>query len=486
MTVKWLPSYAPVDEEFGNVSLLLHGDGTIIDSSSNVQSVTVVGDAQISTAQSKFGGSSIAFDGSGDNLTVPDNGSFTMGTADFTVECWVRLANTSHIGAFITTAEPTDFQGFFLGHVNGTLYFLADGDGPFTWDVSLVGGSIAANSWTHIAGVRFGNTFTSYVNGVQVATTTSSISLANSNNILHVGGRSIENQYFNGYIEDLRITKGVARYTQNFTPPTAPFPDLSPSGRITIEDNSLDVDARQYIINVEEQDGQSLEIGVRTAINDFVVGCKSDGIWDAIKASCILAGARTLDGALVPLVGGAPTKNGTEGGWNYNRETGLQGNGTDNYLDSNRANNADPPDSAHVSVRVSSQGSGAFIVSGDSVSQGRNAIDDTGFTARFSCRSFATYSQPGTRIFANTLAAVSRSTDSSFVVRTNNSTITQNTSSNTPDSFNTLIFARRNSGVIDNFGNPRLAFYSIGESLDLAALDTRVSNLITAIGAAIP
>jgi len=225
MTVKWLPSYAPVDEEFGNVSLLLHGDGTIIDSSSNVQSVTVVGDAQISTAQSKFGGSSIAFDGSGDNLTVPDNGSFTMGTADFTVECWVRLANTSHIGAFITTAEPTDFQGFFLGHVNGTLYFLANATGASSWDVTLAAGSIAVNSWTHVAGVRFGNTFASYVNGVQVATTTSSISLANSNNILHVGRRQNVNQYLNGYIDDLRITKGVARYTANFTPPTAPFPD---------------------------------------------------------------------------------------------------------------------------------------------------------------------------------------------------------------------------------------------------------------------
>jgi hypothetical protein len=224
--------YIPVDPDFANVSLLLHGDGTngsttITDNSPSPNTVTAVGNAQISTAQSKFGGSSIAFDGNGDNLTVPGNGSFTMGTADFTVECWVRLNNASHTGVFVTTAQPLDYDGFFCGHVNGILYFLADSTGSAPWDVSLTAGSIAVNSWTHIAGVRFGNTFTSYVNGVQVATTTSSLSLANSNNILHVGGRATLDQYLNGYIDDLRITKGVARYTANFTPPTAPFPDIA-------------------------------------------------------------------------------------------------------------------------------------------------------------------------------------------------------------------------------------------------------------------
>jgi hypothetical protein len=68
-----------------------------------------------------------------------------------------------------------------------------------------------------------------------------------------------------------------------------------------------DPDAGAYIAAVEAADGQLLEFGVGKAINDFVVGCKQDKIWDAIKASCILAGARTLTGALTPLVGTAPT-----------------------------------------------------------------------------------------------------------------------------------------------------------------------------------
>jgi len=84
----------------------------------------------------------------------------------------------------------------------------------------------------------------------------------------------------------------------------------------------FDADASTYIEAVEVADGQALETGVRYAINDFVIGCKQDGIWDAIKASCIMAGARTLDGALVPLVGTAPTNYNFVAG-DYNRELSL-------------------------------------------------------------------------------------------------------------------------------------------------------------------
>jgi hypothetical protein len=110
MTVKWLSSYAPVDEEFGNVSLLLHGDGTngsttIVDSSSSPKAVTAVGDAQISTAQSKFGGSSIAFDGTGDYLSISSNTALDLGST-WTIEFFVYL-NTLGGGddrnAFVST-----------------------------------------------------------------------------------------------------------------------------------------------------------------------------------------------------------------------------------------------------------------------------------------------------------------------------------------------------------------------------------------------
>jgi hypothetical protein len=97
---------------------------------------------------------------------------------------------------------------------------------------------------------------------------------------------------------------------------------------------AFDADAQAYITAVETADRQALEAGVRTAINDFVVGCKADGIWDAIKASCIMAGARTLTGALVPLKGTAPTNYNFVPG-DYNRKTGLVGDGSSKNLNSN-------------------------------------------------------------------------------------------------------------------------------------------------------
>jgi hypothetical protein len=251
-----------------------------------------------------------------------------------------------------------------------------------------------------------------------------------------------------------------------------------------------DPDVLAYIAAVQAADETAspgigaLEIGTVKAIDDFVTGCKSDGIWSAIKASCILAGARTLAGALVPLVGTAPTNVGPFVSGDYNRKTGLVGDGTSKYLNSNRANNADPQNNNHIAARVSNQSIGSIMVSGDNLSTGRNYIDDTGINGRFDCRTFGVISV--SRINANTLAGVSRSSSASFNYRLNGSTIPKSTTSNLPDSVNTFIYARSSGGVIQTFSSARLAFYSIGESLNLALLDARVTDLINAFAAAIP
>ena len=248
-----------------------------------------------------------------------------------------------------------------------------------------------------------------------------------------------------------------------------------------------DADAIAYVSAVETADGQPLEFGVAKAINDFVVGCKLDGIWSAIKASCILAGARTLNGALIPLAGTAPTNVNFVSG-DYNRKTGLVGDGSSKYLNSNRNNNADPQNSRHISI---------FLQTVDSLAGGRQYLGSQDLTggsvvgrSGITTNLFSGLSNASGTAFANRGAhsgfvGIRRSTSSEITLRSNGSEQTNSATSETPRNEELLVYARPGSPV-GNYTNARLAFYSIGESLDLAKLDTRVSALITAIGAAIP
>ena len=254
---------------------------------------------------------------------------------------------------------------------------------------------------------------------------------------------------------------------------------------------TYDTDAQAYITAVEAADGQALETGVRDAINAFVVGCKADGIWAAIKASCIMAGARTLAGALVPLVGTAPTRVGTEGGWNYNRKTGLQGNGTNNYLDTNRNNNADPQNSHHIAVRAELQSlSNQILIGARSAANGIGGkllgVITSSPAFRSSPSTDALQSSGSVTTGTPTLFGLSRSLSTEYVARVSGGSSTVSSTSTTPASANLFVFAQSTAGSPTVLSNARLAFYSIGESLDLALLDARVTTLINAYAAAIP
>ena len=241
----------------------------------------------------------------------------------------------------------------------------------------------------------------------------------------------------------------------------------------------MDPDAAAYITAVETADGQALEEKVKIAIDNFVLGCKADGIWNAIKASCILAGARTLTGALVPLKGTAPTNYNFVSG-DYNRETGLIGNGSTKYLDSNRNNNADPQDNVHQSVYASSLPTSGISLIGAGVTEaGSTHINSTSARNRSSSSSGAL--SPTTGFYGHT-----RNTSSAFTLRINSVDSTLNIASQASYSNAVTVFARSSDSGVTLYSNPRLAFYSIGESLDLARLDARVTDLINAIGVAIP
>lgn len=255
----------------------------------------------------------------------------------------------------------------------------------------------------------------------------------------------------------------------------------------------LDPDAQAYINAVEFADGQALEQGVKNAINSFVVGCKLDAIWNAIKASCILAGARTLNGALVPLKGTTPNNVDFVSG-DYNRKTGLKGNGSSKYIDSNRNNNADPQNSHHLAVNLSENngvsGLAEGLIGAGTTANGASQIGLSATSPQIFTRSRSN------NAFFNLnggdsvgLFGINRGNSSNYIFRLSGSNVTVTQSSQSPANSNNFIFARNNSvdgtSIPSIYSDVRITFYSIGESLNLALLDARVTTLINAYNSVI-
>jgi len=256
-------------------------------------------------------------------------------------------------------------------------------------------------------------------------------------------------------------------------------------GKVTLRQTwqPMDPDAAAYITAVEAADGLPLEEKVKIAIDNFVLGCKADGIWSAIKASCILAGARTLAGALVPLVGTAPTNvGGLFVSGDYNRKTGMVGNGSTKYLNSNRAVNADLQNNKHLSIYTSTAINGTLLGSGQAASS-FSSLETSGIY-------LASAASPRGSVPVGALGFIgaSRNEAASFTARVQKaSQIVAATSAAATASVSYPVYAFSSvGGLISGYSNSRLAFYSIGESLDLAKLDARVTDLINAFEAAIP
>jgi hypothetical protein len=239
-----------------------------------------------------------------------------------------------------------------------------------------------------------------------------------------------------------------------------------------------------------------LEVGVRDAYDVFIrdsidvgdLGTSGGVLSQAnsiIKAAPIMAGAQTLQGALVPLVGAAPTNvGGLFVAGDYNRKTGLVGDGSSKGLDSNRANNADPQDSNHNAVFISTLGNSGTTYIGSGADEFNNNMARTGGNPNnMSTRSRSVNTPVVGGGIVTGFVGTSRSASGSYGFRFGGSTATVSASSNAPSSNGVSVFY--NSGTNSAYSNARLAFYSIGESLDLALLDARVTALINAFDAAI-
>jgi titin len=218
------------DPLFSSVALLLRMDGTgstFVDSSSSPKTITAVGAATQSSAQSKFGGKSLALNGSDANLSLPSAG-FTL-AGDFVIEGWLYFNSVSTYATIAETRSSPSYSDFICGvyNVGGALrpdFVTAGGGGA-----RLTGSSTAVplNSWAYIAFVRSAGVLSVYVNGTRDATQINYSSTITPQSSTMLIGRNVDGDFVNGFIDEFRITVGNNRsYTgASITVPTAAFAD---------------------------------------------------------------------------------------------------------------------------------------------------------------------------------------------------------------------------------------------------------------------
>lgn len=212
-TADFTPPSAPPTAITNTRYLLNFTNAGIFDGSMSSTNVETVGNAQISTSVYKYGSGSLSFDGTGDWLLVPHSPNHQLTTGAFTIEFWLYL---NAIGAARgLVSKGTSTTGWQVGLTSANAVQFIGGD-TITSSQTLV-----ANTWYHIAVVREGtgtNQTKIYINGANdgVATVTTYF---NQTDPMYVGANRVAGEALNGYIDDLRITKGVARYTANFIPP---------------------------------------------------------------------------------------------------------------------------------------------------------------------------------------------------------------------------------------------------------------------------
>lgn len=216
------------DPDFASVVALLHFDGT--NGSTTFADVrgltwTANGNAQLSTTNPRFGTACLLLDGSGDFALTSTPSGFEFGTGDFTVEAWIRPANVSAFQDIFSNRSPAGGGMTFRITDSGFLDYFP-GNAP----IRLVGSTaLTANVYTHVAVSRASGTTRLFIGGALDGSLSDSFNYAMSNgqSTDTAIGRSqlTASQFFDGRIDEMRVTKGVGRYTASFTPPTSPFPD---------------------------------------------------------------------------------------------------------------------------------------------------------------------------------------------------------------------------------------------------------------------
>lgn len=233
------------------VSLLHFNDGAK-DETGRVWMST--GGARISTAQSKYGGNSLYLNGTSQYLTTVNTSDFDFGSGDFTVDWW-EYRTSATLGQTVfnrNVSAGNAHSPFKIGHSEQTgviNVWMSSNAANLTYDIANAKsmGTAILNHWVHYAVVRSGNTFFTFQNGILISTWTSSLSIAVLDTAPSIGGNG--QYYFGGYIDEFRISKGIARWTSDFDPESPP---QTPTGhgllRITMNDSS----EREYRLSTTE------------------------------------------------------------------------------------------------------------------------------------------------------------------------------------------------------------------------------------------
>jgi hypothetical protein len=217
-TADFTPPTSPVTA-VANTSLLLNFTNSNIYDETGKVVLETVGDAKVSTSVVKYGGGSMVFDGSGDYLLSPSDPIYDF-PANFTIEMWLNLANVASDWQTIISRAYTVAGGWRLyktTSANELRWYVGS-----SLVVTTTQGHLSNNTWAHVAVVRNNGVATVYINGVSRGSASNATNLTPGNYAIEIGGGVQGGSYpMTGYISDLRITNGRARYTANFTPPTA-------------------------------------------------------------------------------------------------------------------------------------------------------------------------------------------------------------------------------------------------------------------------
>jgi hypothetical protein len=218
-TSTFTPPTTPLTAISGTSLLLNFTNAGMYDAAAK-NNMTSVGSAQASTTQAKWSPTSLKLSGGTDALTMPSSSNFNFGSDDFTIEAWIYVSSYVSNSAVISKGAFGPFLIFIGSSSEIAFYSSTNGSSWAVTDLRFATAP-ATNTWHYIAVTRSGTTVRTFFNGTLANSTTLTGAVVSNATDISVGRYSSS---FNGYIQDLRVTKGVARYTATFTPPTAALP----------------------------------------------------------------------------------------------------------------------------------------------------------------------------------------------------------------------------------------------------------------------